>query len=211
MSFNPGFSAGLSAETQHKAQVELNEDPETRVSKVQLLRDRMVFRPDLPFRRTDDKFLLRFLRARKFDEERAFVLLCAHIEFQKNNRNFFDGLSLPELRHVLAEGFPAVLDSTDSNGSRILLLFPGRWDKDMFSFEEFVKALIFTLEELLGEEETQVNGVVAIVDFSGWSIQQHGRYIGVHELKSVRKIFQVYTSAEYVKLRSGMHPCAILQ
>lgn len=191
MSFSPGFSSGLSAETQHKAKLELNEDPDTRDAKIQLLRDRMVYRPDLPFKRTDNKFLLRFLRARKFDEERAFKLLCTHIEFQKHNRHFFRGLNLPELRHVLGEGFPGVLPSTDSNGSRVLVLFPGRWNKDLFSFEEIVKALLFTMEELLTEEETQVNGVVAIIDFSGWSIKRHARYISTHELRSVINIFQV--------------------
>ena len=209
MSFNPGFSSGLSTETQHKAKVELNEDPDTRGTKIQLLRDRMVFRPDLGFRRTDDKFLLRFLRARKFDEERAFELLCTHLEFQKDNKSYFQGLSLSELRNVLKEGFPGVLASTDSNGSRVMVLFPGRWNKDLFTFEEIVKSLILTMEELLAEEETQVNGVVVIIDFSGWSMRKHGRYVSLHELKSVIQIFQVLKGfwlhwSEYIEYSWGV-------
>lgn len=191
MSFSPGFTCGLSAETKEKARVELNEDPLTRHAKIQLLRDRMVFRPDLPFRKTDEKYLLRFLRARKFDEERAFQLLCAHIEFKRSNRDLFDGLCLENLRHVLEEGFPGVLESRDFNGSRVLVLFPGRWATEMFSFKEIVKALVFTMEELIAEEETQVNGIIAIVDFTDWSLTKHARFISIRELRNVIKIFQV--------------------
>lgn len=191
MSFGPGFSSGLSARTKEKAKIELNEDPLTRNAKIQLLRDKMVFRPDLPFRKTDEKYLLRFLRARKFDEERAFQLLCAHIEFKRKNRDLFENLTLTNLRPVLQEGFPGVLESRDSNGSRVLILFPGRWERELFSFKDIVKALIFTMEELIAEEETQVNGIIAIVDFTGWSLTKHGRYITVRELRSVVKIFQV--------------------
>ena len=191
MSFNPGFTSGLSSEAQQKAILELNEEPDARDSKVQLLRDRMVFRPDLPFKRTDEKFLLRFLRARKFDEERAFDLLCGDIEVQQENSKYFRGVNLPDLRHVLQEGVPGVVASTDSNGSRVIIVFPGRWKIELFSFEEIVKALIFTMEELLKEEETQVNGVVAIIDFTDWSLTKHGRYISMHELRSAIKIFQV--------------------
>ncbi|XP_028405065.1 LOW QUALITY PROTEIN: clavesin-1-like [Dendronephthya gigantea] len=190
MSFGPGFSSGLSAKTKEKAKAELNEDPLTRNAKVQLLRDKMVFRPDLPFRKTDEKYLLRFLRARKFDEERAFQLLCSHIEFKRKNRDLFEDLTLTKLRPVLQEGFPGVLENRDSNGSRVLVLFPGRWERELFDFKDIVKALIFTMEELITEEETQVNGIVAIVDFTGWSLSKHGRYITVRELRSVVKIFQ---------------------
>ena len=191
MSFSPGFTHGLSAETKEKARVELNENPLTRQTKIQLLRDKMVFRPDLPFRKTDDTYLLRFLRARKFDEERAFELLCAHIEFKRRNRDLFDGLCLEEIRHVLEEGIPGVLESTDSNGSRVLVLFPGRWENELFGFKDVVKALVFTMEELIAEEETQVNGIIAIVDFNGWSLNKHARYMSIQDMRNVIKIFQV--------------------
>ena len=191
MSFSPGFTCGLSSDTKEKARLELNEDPLTTQTKIQLLRDKMVFRPDLPFRKTDDKYLLRFLRARKFNEERAFQLLCAHIEFKRGNRDLFDGLYLENLRHVLEEGFPGVLDSRDSNGSRILVLFPGRWELELFNFKEIVRSLVFTMEELIAEEETQINGIIAIVDFAGWSLSKHARNMTIKEMRNVIKIFQV--------------------
>jgi hypothetical protein len=201
MSSSPGFTCGLSASTKEKAKQELNEDPLTRHWKIQLLRDRMVFRPDLPFRNTDEKYLLRFLRARKFDEERAFQLLCSHIEFKRRNGELFEGLCLENLRHVLEEGFPGVLESRDSNGSRVLVLFPGRWNIELFSFQELVKALVFTMEELIAEEETQVNGIIAIVDFTGWSLRKHARYISIRELRNVIKIFQVGHFANFLSIK----------
>ena len=123
MSFSSRFTHGLLGETKEKSKLELIEDSVTRQTKIQLLRDKMVFRPDLPFQKTDDKNVLRFLQVRKFDEERVFQLLCAHIEFKGGKRDLFDGLCLEEIRDVLEEGIPGVLESTDSNGSRVLVLF----------------------------------------------------------------------------------------
>ena len=62
MSFSPRFTHGFSGETKEKAKLELNEDPVTRQTKIQLLRDKMVFRPDLPFRKTDKKMFYAFFR-----------------------------------------------------------------------------------------------------------------------------------------------------
>ena len=53
---------------------------------IQELRDKIASKPEL-CKNTEDKFLLRFLRATKFDKSSAYQLLCNHSEFQRKNRN----------------------------------------------------------------------------------------------------------------------------
>lgn len=60
------LQAGLSPETLEKARLELNENPDTLHQDIQEVRDMVITRPDIGFLRTDDAFILRFLRARKF-------------------------------------------------------------------------------------------------------------------------------------------------
>ena len=69
--------SGISGETLEKARRELGEDPKTKGAVIQELRDKIEqWEPSpeeegLMFSRKDDKFLLRYLRAKKFDTDRA--------------------------------------------------------------------------------------------------------------------------------------------
>ena len=64
------------------AQREVNEHMDTRSLDIQALRQKILIRPDILFARTDDEFLVRFLRARKYDKEKAFQVhlnLSSHV------------------------------------------------------------------------------------------------------------------------------------
>lgn len=63
--------------------MELGENAESSKSKLQLLEERIVQDNDIPNARRDDAFLLRFLRAKKFDIDKSFRMvrmLCLQIE-----------------------------------------------------------------------------------------------------------------------------------
>ena len=79
------LQAGLSPETLEKAKVELKENPETLHQDIQEVRDMIITRPDIGFLRTDDAFILRFLRARKFNHFEAFRLLPQYFEYRQQN------------------------------------------------------------------------------------------------------------------------------
>uniref|UniRef100_A0AAQ4PMJ3 CRAL/TRIO N-terminal domain-containing protein n=1 Tax=Gasterosteus aculeatus aculeatus TaxID=481459 RepID=A0AAQ4PMJ3_GASAC len=49
------------------------------------VRDMIVTRPDIGFLRTDDDFILRFLRARKFEQAETFRLLAQYFQFRQQN------------------------------------------------------------------------------------------------------------------------------
>lgn len=75
--------------------------------------------------RLDDAFLLRFLRARKFDYDRALQLLLNYHAGRKAWPEVFQNLKPSTVKHVLDLGFLTVLPQPDPNGRYILCLRPG--------------------------------------------------------------------------------------
>lgn len=54
----------------------------------------IVTRPDIGFLRTDDDFILRFLRARKFDQGETFRLLAQYFQFRQQNLDMFQNFKV---------------------------------------------------------------------------------------------------------------------
>ena len=59
------------------------------------VRDMIVTRPDIGFLRTDDDFILRFLRARKFNQTETFRLLAQYFQFRQQNLDMFQSFKVP--------------------------------------------------------------------------------------------------------------------
>lgn len=125
------LQAGLSPETLEKAKVELKENPDTLHQDIQEVRDMIITRPDIGFLRTDDAFILRFLRARKFNHFEAFRLLAQYFEYRQQNLDMFKNLKAtdPGIKQALKDGFPGVLSNLDKYGRKILVLFAANWDQ----------------------------------------------------------------------------------
>lgn len=58
-----------------KAATELGESDENSKTKLCQLKDRIILEKSIPVARRDDAFLLRFLRAKKFDVDQAFRMV----------------------------------------------------------------------------------------------------------------------------------------
>ncbi|KAF7246296.1 Clavesin-1 [Varanus komodoensis] len=123
--------AGLSPETIEKARLELNENPDVLHQNIQQVRDMIITRPDIGFLRTDDAFILRFLRARKFHQTDAFRLLAQYFQYRQLNLDMFKNFKAddPGIKRALIDGFPGVLENRDHYGRKILLLFAANWDQ----------------------------------------------------------------------------------
>lgn len=124
--------------------------------------------------RTDDSFILRFLRARKFNVWEAFRLYARYFEYRQNNRNLFKKFSASEydIKIALQDGFPGVLPQNDHYGRKILVLFSANWDNHRYGLGSIYRTIVLTLEKLIEDEETQINGFVIIVDWSQFSFKQ---------------------------------------
>lgn len=175
--------------------------------------------------RLDDAFLLRFLRARKFDYDRALQLLLNYHAGRKAWPEVFQDLKPSTVKHVLDLGFLTVLPRPDPNGRYILCLrpgwcrlhrrwkihailylsdalfvrsrctithfcFTGKWKPNDYPFVDNVRAIYLTLEKLIQPEETQVNGIVILADYTGVGMSQASNP-GPFLAKKVVSILQV--------------------
>ena len=150
------------------AQREVNEHMDTRTLDVQALRQKIQVRPDILFARTDDEFLIRFLRARKYDKDKAFQLLVHYNQFRRKHITFFKSLNASYLRPVFEDGLPMVSPVRDHLGRTLVFLLAGCWNTKLYTFEDILRALLLTVEYLVESERTQLFGFVLVIDFTGW-------------------------------------------
>jgi len=119
-----------------------------------------------------DEVLLCFIRARKSDLNRALQLLKNYIKMTRNYPDLLTDLKPRRLQKVLECGHVLASPVRDKNGSRIILLKAGHWDVQKCTLEEVFKAIVCCLQRFASESETQKNGVVAVLDFKNFGLQQ---------------------------------------
>ncbi|CAG5125676.1 unnamed protein product [Candidula unifasciata] len=171
----PGYSCTLSPQVLEKAIKELNEDPNTRLIEVKNLKIRLEKLPGLQ-PRTDVRFLLRFLRARKFDQERSFQLVKNYYDVRLQSPEIFDDLKPSRVRHVLEDGTVEVLKQRDNNGCKVIVIRPGNWNPDHYPFTEVPKAVFLLMWKILEDEETQVSGIHLINNLAGFTLKHAAHF-----------------------------------
>ncbi|CAG5133159.1 unnamed protein product [Candidula unifasciata] len=165
------YTCTLSPQLQEKATKELNEDPKTRLLEVKNLRTRLEKVPGLQLR-TDVQFLLRFLRARKFDQERTFQLVKNYYDIRLQFPDIFSDLKPTRVRHVFDDGVFEVLKHRDKDGCRIVIFRPDNWNPDHYSQMDVLKANYLLFTKILEDEDTQVSGVRLIGNLATYSLKQ---------------------------------------
>ncbi|XP_021376046.1 alpha-tocopherol transfer protein-like [Mizuhopecten yessoensis] len=189
----------LSPELIAKAEKELNEKAQWRSRDIQALREMVLKQRDLKIR-TDDAFLLRFLRAKKFDYERAFQLIMTHYKMKIENKEIFTNLRPSAVKHVLDDGVTGVLASRDKEGRRVVIFRPGKWDVARYGLDDIFRTNFLTLSKLIEEEETQVNGIVMVIDLKdlSWS---HAKNVSPFYAKRISSLLQDAFPARF----KGLH------
>ena len=76
--------------------------------------------------RLDDEFLLRFLRAKKFDYDRAYRLLINYYMLRAENNHVFHNFKPSAVVHVLQDKVSAILPNRTADGCRILYFRSGK-------------------------------------------------------------------------------------
>lgn len=72
--------------------------------------------------------------------------------------------------------------------------FTGKWKPNDYPFVDNVRAIYLTLEKLIQPEETQVNGIVILADYTGVGMSQASNP-GPFLAKKVVSILQVRTQS----------------
>ena len=157
-----------------KAQEELHEDPKQIASHIAALRDWVLQQPHLTSR-TDDEFLIRFLRAAKYSQSRAQKQLDHYITMRcgDTTRNWYNQtgqLSDKELA-ILRSGVTYFLPETDDEGRTVAVIKSGHYDVKEYHIDD-----VFRLGNNLAEvclkhrEAVQVHGVVVMLDFGEFTV-----------------------------------------
>jgi hypothetical protein len=179
----------LPEDLQEKARVELNETDETKAAALIALRAKLEA-ASLPVAasagggwkplRTDDDFLLRFLRQKKFRVDDAFAGLKAHTEFLHEHAVRFQGGSAAEAREMYDLFGTMIVAERDAEGRVCTLIVPSRMNLNpgMSPDEYTTKALRnmgFLMEAMLDDPYIQVNGMAVFENFAGFSIASAGK------------------------------------
>ena len=110
---------------------ELNESPEENLLKCNtLLQSVKEGHPFLTVN-SDPSFLIRFLRVRKFNLERAKKQLIKYYKFRKEEKLLADNRP-SKYMHVLDELLGACLPGYDIRNRKVIVLHPAKWNPESF-------------------------------------------------------------------------------
>ena len=159
-----------------KAKRELGEIPHQRLEMIGQLRDKIHqwsptegnTAPDF-VRKDDDKFLLAFLRARKFDLDKALSLFVNYHVYRQRYASILGDFDAISVKHILENGVIGILDTRLYNGSKVVCVYPERWDFENVPFIDNFRATLLLLDKLIEDEETQVHGLSILYNFEGSS------------------------------------------
>uniref|UniRef100_A0A8D0GVW3 Alpha-tocopherol transfer protein n=1 Tax=Sphenodon punctatus TaxID=8508 RepID=A0A8D0GVW3_SPHPU len=115
-----------------------------------------------------DAFLLRFLRARDFDQDLTWKLFKNYHKWRAECPEISADLRPSSILNLLRAGYHGVLRARDPSGSKVLVYRIAQWDPKMFTAFEVFRVSLITSELIVREVETQRNGVKAIFDLQGW-------------------------------------------
>lgn len=179
------YTCTLSKELQEIAKTELNENPETRDKDIQALLHRVLTNKALNCPR-DGAFLVRFLRARKFDLEKSYQLLVNYYYWRAKNKVHLKTLMPNSCIQLIDSGLCTLLPSLDKQGRRIVYIRYARWNPDETKMIDFLRLNVICREQLIREELTQVKGIVSIVNMAGLDRRHYRKRDQRSEINSLK-------------------------
>ncbi|XP_046746642.1 retinaldehyde-binding protein 1 [Diprion similis] len=163
----------IGPETQALALSELRETEENKKNGIEALKKLLEDDKTLFFN-TEDDFLVIFLRPCKYYPDSAFALMKRVADFKEKNAALLDNLMPQDEKAAFLENNVVnVLKGRDHKGRRVLLVNAGKsWDPSKVSADQMFRIFYLIHEAAMREPETQVRGVVVIMDFDGLTMKQ---------------------------------------
>ena len=110
-----------------------------------------------------DEFLLKFLRARLFKEDKALELLNNYHTYFKNWPEVLEKVKNPQsIKHVFEAGCFIALNGKAVDGSAVCIDRPGKLINN--NVIDHIAAMVISLEVLLKEESNQIYGITMVLD-----------------------------------------------
>lgn len=148
------------------AETELCESSKNRKKALRELRDWLKSQSHISNCRSDNNFLLRFLRMRKFEVTDTIKVLDKYLKMRTQNPGWFATLDIrePKLNQLISDGYCFVLPQRDAKGRKVVYSKASAMDASLFTASDVMRAHLLTFEALLEDEDVQVNGVTYVFD-----------------------------------------------
>ncbi|XP_002730376.1 alpha-tocopherol transfer protein-like [Saccoglossus kowalevskii] len=157
----------LSPKTLEKAKRELNEDPDTRDAKIDELRAKFKKeRPEIKLP-PEDAFFVRYLRNKKYDVDRAFKMIVNYYEVRRKYPELYNNCRPSAYKQLYELGIQGILPKRDNQGRLVSIGKMSLWDPDRFDYDFLMAGYLLSMEKMIQDEETQVNGIVVVGDYEG--------------------------------------------
>ncbi|XP_056641497.1 clavesin-2-like [Diorhabda carinulata] len=169
---NKFFNRKLKKELFEIASKELRENENARKECVAHLRNWVNQHPDIENCLTDDSFLLRFLRVKKFSLSMTEQILLKYLNFRKRFKHFMYNMDCLDrnVSEIIGDGFLFVSPFRDSFGRRVIIYDIGKFNLHKFNGVDLAKTFALTYETLLDDEENQILGVTHVANLAGASL-----------------------------------------
>ncbi|CAH0718129.1 unnamed protein product, partial [Brenthis ino] len=174
IAFQAEISRFEDADFEDTARRTCNEDPKTRHIAIEELRNMIYQRGECHPRRTDDAYLLRFLRCRRFIPALAHKLMVRYEDFRSKNMYLYqcNAFDLHRVKGV----YGGTLPESPVHG-RITLMRFGRWESETVPIVDVVRSALLMNEIGLMQPKLQIIGVTVIVDLEELSLRRHVRHL----------------------------------
>ncbi|XP_055533311.1 retinaldehyde-binding protein 1-like [Wyeomyia smithii] len=192
------YSFTLSNEYRELARKELREDEGTREQALMQMREWIEKNPYIKTCRTDDTFLLKFLRYRKFSVPQATEALERYLVARQKFPEWFRKLDPLEatMNDILKDG-PFVVLGRDQDGRTAILIRYSRFNVDKVTPQSICRYVLMMMEVLSEEEEFQIAGTCLWEDHSDMPM----KFVGMFSLTELSSILQVLMKTMPVRIR----------
>lgn len=168
-SVEAGEGAGsMEGDLQSVAERELGETPEVKQKSLAQLRellegeDRLVVPPD--------DVLVMFLRAKKYRVQDALKTIKGYLRARRDVPQYFDNLTPSNIPYeTFFHDHKLIMFARDSQGRAVGYLKFGSWNSGVCSLDDLMRCALVATESHLREEETQIRGIVGVIDLKGFS------------------------------------------
>ncbi|XP_037778403.1 alpha-tocopherol transfer protein-like isoform X1 [Penaeus monodon] len=178
----------LPKELAAEAEDDVHEKPEWVDRDVQALREMVEQEPGLKSR-IDKPFLLAFLRARKFDYDKAMAMIRGYYRARQENADMYVNLVPSALDHVWPLCMQTVLPTPDNLGRTVLIFRTGAWLPEVCTLDDVFRSQVVMLEHVVRVPVTQLRGIAAVVDCSGLSMT-HAYYLTPTHIRRMISVVQ---------------------
>ncbi|XP_055685291.1 alpha-tocopherol transfer protein-like [Lutzomyia longipalpis] len=164
-------------EWREKAEKELGESHEISQNAIKQFRHLLrINRENVPFGWRDDAFLLRFLRAKKFDVDKAYRMTLKYFRMKQQSPQIFRVFPPSDVRHILEMQMQYMIPLRDPCGRQVFIFRVDKCDPYRCSVENVFRTNVLSLESVVKSSETQIAGIVVLLDMAGVSLS-HSRFL----------------------------------